>query len=48
MCGYVRSFDALKNEKPNLRAKVQLNQQQARAELDKNHILSLFDKGLRE
>lgn len=48
LSGYVRAFEVLKNEKPNLRAKVQLNQPHLRSELDKNHILQLFDRGLRE
>lgn len=31
LSGYVRAYDVLKNEKPNLRAKVQLNQPQLKS-----------------
>ena len=48
MNGYTRTYDVIKNEKPNLRAKVQINQPQHRNEVDKNHILQCFDKGSRD
>jgi hypothetical protein len=46
--GYMRSYEILKTEKPNIKAKVQLNQSHPKSEADKHHILQLFERGARE
>ncbi len=46
--GYLRAFETLKTERPNLKAKAQIgSHQQPKHELDKNTVMSLFDRGSR-
>jgi hypothetical protein len=46
--GYMRAFDTLKTERPNLKAKAQISGGHGRGEPDKNAVLGMYDRGSRE